>query len=48
MGMRKAFAEKIRKKKADYVIGLKDNQPTLAADMHALLSEVATPTLRVW
>ena len=39
MGMQKAIVEKIREKKADYVIGLKDNQPTLAADMHAMLDE---------
>lgn len=39
MGMQKAIVEKIREQKADYVIGLKDNQPTLAADMTALLDE---------
>ena len=39
MGMQKAIVETIREKKADYVIGLQDNQPTLAADMHALLDE---------
>ena len=39
MGMQKAIVEKNREKKADYVIGLKDNQPTLAADMTALLDE---------
>ena len=37
MGMQKAIVEKIREKKADYVIGLKDSQPTLVADMTALL-----------
>jgi len=35
MGMQKAIVEKIREKKADYVIGLKDNQPTLAARRYA-------------
>ncbi len=39
MGMQKDIVEKIRVKQADYVIGLKDNQPTLAADMHQLLEE---------
>ena len=39
MGMQKAIVEKIREQKADYVIGLKDNQPTLAADMTALLNK---------
>lgn len=36
MGMQKAIVETIREKRADYVIGLKDNQPTLAADMQQL------------
>ena len=39
MGMQKAIVEKIREKKADFVIGLKDNQRTLAADMTTLLNE---------
>ena len=39
MGMQTAIVEKIREKKADYVIGLKDNHPTLAADMTTLLNE---------
>lgn len=36
MGMQKKIVEKIRAKEADFVIGLKDNQPTLAADMQQL------------
>lgn len=39
MGMQKEIVETIRGKQADYVIGLKDNQPTLAADMRKLLEE---------
>lgn len=39
MGMQKDIVEKIREKKADYVIGLKDNQPKLAAEMGQLLQE---------
>jgi predicted transposase YbfD/YdcC len=39
IGMQKTIVEKIREKKADYVIGLKDNQPTLAADMQELVNE---------
>lgn len=39
MGMQKAIVEKIREQKADFVIGLKDNQRTLAADMTTLLNE---------
>jgi len=39
MGMQKAIVEKLREKQADFVIGLKDNQPTLAADMSQLLNE---------
>ncbi len=39
MGMQKAIVEKIREKQADYVIGLKDNQPTLAADMQQLADQ---------
>lgn len=39
MGMQTAIVEKIRGKQADYVIGLKDNQPTLAADMRQLLEK---------
>jgi len=37
MGMQTDIVNKVREKEADYVIGLKDNQPTLAADMAALL-----------
>lgn len=36
MGMQKAIVAKIREGEADYMIGLKDNQPTLAADMQQL------------
>ena len=39
MGMQKAIVEKLHEKQADFVIGLKDNQPTLAADMRQLLGE---------
>lgn len=39
MGMQKAIVAQIREQKADFVIGLKDNQPTLAADMSRLLDE---------
>src|SRR5690606_11237567 len=39
MGMQTEIVKKVREKKADYVIGLKDNQPTLAADMRALVDE---------
>jgi len=39
MGMQTAIVDKIREKEAHFVIGLKDNQPTLAADMAALLDE---------
>jgi predicted transposase YbfD/YdcC len=39
MGMQKAIVAKIREQEAAYVIGLKDNQPTLAADMRQLLDE---------
>jgi predicted transposase YbfD/YdcC len=39
MGMQKEIVEKINEKEADYVIGLKDNQPTLAADMRELVEE---------
>jgi predicted transposase YbfD/YdcC len=39
LGMQKDIVEKIRDKRADYVIGLKDNQPMLAADMAQLLEE---------
>ena len=39
MGMQKAIVAQIRQQKADFVIGLKDNQPTLAADMSRLLDE---------
>lgn len=39
MGMQKAIVAQIREQKADFVIGLKDNQPTLAADMSQLLDE---------
>ena len=39
MGMQKGIVEKVRKKQADYVIGLKDNQPTLAADMRKLAEQ---------
>lgn len=39
MGMQKAIVAQIREQQADYVIGLKDNQPTLAADMSRLLDE---------
>jgi predicted transposase YbfD/YdcC len=36
MGMQREIVQTIREKQADYVIGLKDNQPTLAADMRRL------------
>jgi predicted transposase YbfD/YdcC len=36
MGMQHQIVQGIRGKGADYVIGLKDNQPTLAADMREL------------
>ncbi len=39
MGMQKAIVETIREKEAHFLIGLKDNQPTLAADMGQLLEE---------
>ena len=39
MGMQKAIVEKLHEKQADFVIGLKDNQPTQAADMRQLLGE---------
>ena len=39
MGMQKAIVAQIRQQQADFVIGLKDNQPTLAADMSQLLDE---------
>lgn len=39
MGMQKGIVEKVREKQADYVIGLKDNQPTLAADMRKLADQ---------
>ena len=39
MGMQKQIVEKIRGKKADYLIGLKENQPKLAADMGQLLEQ---------
>ncbi len=39
MGMQKRIVEKVREKQADYVIGLKDNQPTLAADMRKLADQ---------
>ena len=39
MGMQKAIVSKIREHQADYVIALKDNQPTLATDMSQLLDE---------
>lgn len=39
MGMQTEIVKKIREKKAHFVIGLKDNQPKLAADMGALLEE---------
>lgn len=39
MGMQTEIVNKLREKEADYVIGLKDNQPTLAADMRALVEE---------
>lgn len=39
MGMQTEIVNKLREKEADYVIGLKDNQPTLAADMRALSEE---------
>lgn len=38
IGMQKAIVKKIREMKADYVIGLKDNQPKLVADMQALVN----------
>ena len=39
MGMQQAIVAQIREQKADFVIGLKDNQPTLAANMSQLLDE---------
>jgi predicted transposase YbfD/YdcC len=39
MGLQQGIVEKIREKGADYVVGLKDNQPKLAADMRELLRE---------
>ena len=39
MGMQKKIVEKIREKEADFVIGLNDNQPTLAADMQKLADQ---------
>ena len=39
MGMQKTIVEKIREQQADFVIGLKDNQPTLAADMQRLADQ---------
>lgn len=39
MGMQKAIVNKIRENEADYVIGLKDNQPTLATDMQELADQ---------
>ena len=39
LGMQKAIVEKLREKQAEFVIGLKDNQPTLAADMSQLRNE---------
>ena len=39
MGLQKAIVEKIREKKADFVIGLNNKPPTLAADMTALWNE---------
>ena len=38
-GMQKAIVVQIRQQQADFVIGLKDNQPTLAANMSQLLDE---------
>ena len=38
-GMPKAIVAPIRPQQADFVIGLKDHQPTLAADMSQLLDE---------
>ncbi len=39
MGLQREIVRKIREKEADYVIGLKGNQPTLLRDMEALLEE---------
>lgn len=39
MGMQTEIVKKIREKEADWVIGLKDNQPKLAADMGTLLED---------
>jgi predicted transposase YbfD/YdcC len=36
MGMQQPIVQKIRERGADFVIGLKNNQPTLAADMRRL------------
>lgn len=39
MGTQKAIAEKIHKKKADYVLALKDNHPTLCEDVELWLNQ---------
>ena len=39
IGMQKAIVEKLPEKQADFVIGLKDNPPTLTADMSQRLDE---------
>ena len=38
MGTQKEIAELIRKKEADYVLALKDNQPTLRAEVEGIFA----------
>jgi predicted transposase YbfD/YdcC len=42
MGCQKAIAEKIRDKKADYILALKENQPTLEKDVREFLGQQKT------
>lgn len=46
MGMQKAIVKNIREQQADYVIGLKDNQPTLAADMQHFADQACESNFR--
>lgn len=41
MGCQKAIAKKIIEKKADYVLAIKDNQPTLFDDVKAVFADVS-------
>lgn len=42
LGCQKAIAEKIREKKADYILALKENQPTLEKDVREFLEQQKT------